>query len=305
MSDQVRLDGGEFTMGSNRFYPEEGPPFRARVDAFSIDTHLVTNAEYAAFVHATGYVTVAERPLDPSAYPGAIPELLVPGALVFQKTAGPVDLRDWTQWWNWTPGAHWRTPLGPGSTIDGLDDHPVVQVSFEDAEAYAAWAGKALATEAEWEYAARGGLEDNDFTWGNEMDPQGRARANRWYGEFPWQRNGKSEYERTSPVGAFPANGFGLYDMAGNVWEWTADWYVAAREFEAASPCCDIPSPRSVAAHETYDPRQPEIKIPRKVVKGGSHLCAPNYCLRFRPAARSPQMIDTAMSHLGFRCVRR
>lgn len=306
MSDQVRLDGGEFTMGSSRFYPEEGPPFRARVNGFSIDTHLVTNAEYAAFVEATGYVTVAERPIDASQYPGAIPELLVPGALVFHKTPGPVDLRDWTQWWNWTPGAHWRTPLGPQSSIDGLDDHPVVQVSFEDAEAYATWAGKALATEAEWEYAARGGLDDTDFTWGNDMDPGGRAMANRWYGEFPWERTSESAYERTSPVGAFPANGFGLYDMAGNVWEWTADWYVAAREIVAPqSPCCDIPSPRSVAAHDTYDPRQPEIKIPRKVVKGGSHLCAPNYCLRFRPAARSPQMIDTAMSHLGFRCVSR
>jgi len=293
----VRLEGGTFRMGSERFYPEEAPVREVHVDGFWIDEHTVTNAEFSKFVRATRYVTVAERPLNPDDYPGAPRENLVPGALVFHMTQGPVDLRDYSQWWSWTPGACWKHPQGPGSSIDSRPDHPVVHVAYEDAEVYACWAGKRLPTEAEWELAARGGLDGKDFVWGDEMEPDGKPAANTWQGEFPWKsttRNGPS----TMPVGRFAPNGFGLYDMAGNVWEWTSDWFVTDRT-TTESPCC-----AGDARELSYDPCQPQIRIPRKVLKGGSFLCSPSYCLRFRPAARSPQMIDTGMSHLGFRCVR-
>ncbi|HEY1656697.1 MAG TPA: formylglycine-generating enzyme family protein [Candidatus Tumulicola sp.] len=303
--DMIQIAGGEFTMGSLEFYPEERPLRRVAVEPFSIDVNPVTNAEFARFVDATGYVTVAERPIDPAQYPGAIPELCAPGSLVFRATNGPVDLRDWSQWWAWTPGASWRYPLGPDSSIDELASHPVVHVAFEDAHAYADWAGKALPNEAEWEYAARGGLEGKAFTWGDEATPGGRYMANTWQGEFPWQNHLSDGFERTSPVGTFPANGYGLYDMAGNVWEWTTDWFTARPSGEPAKPCCGAAAARVPSIDESYDPNQPAVRIPRKVLKGGSHLCAPNYCLRFRPAARSPQMVDTSMSHLGFRCIRR
>lgn len=304
--NMVHVAGGEFAMGSADFYPEERPVRRVSVDSFSIDRDPVTNEEFSRFVDATGYVTVAERPIDPKDYPGAIPELCVPGSLVFRPTTGPVDLRDWSQWWVWTPGASWRHPYGKESSLDGIAEHPVVHVAFEDAEAYATWAGKTLPTEAEWEYASRGGLDGAAFTWGDEMMPGGRCMANTWQGEFPWQNRVLDGYERTSPVGSFPPNGYGLYDMAGNVWEWTTDWYTATPRGEAAKPCCGGASrPHTAKVDESYDPNQPQIRIPRKVLKGGSHLCAPNYCLRFRPAARSPQMVDTSMSHLGFRCVKR
>jgi formylglycine-generating enzyme required for sulfatase activity len=299
----VRLEGGDFQMGSDAAYPEERPLRHVHVDAFSIDRTPVTNADFERFVNATGYVTVAERPIDPADYPGALPELCVPGSLVFTPTSGPVDLHDWMQWWEWTPGACWRRPLGPGSTLDGLMDHPVVHVAYEDAESYARWAGKALPTEAEWEFAARGGLHGALFTWGNDMNPEGRIMANTWEGEFPWQNLALDGYVRTSPVATFPPNGYGLYDMAGNVWEWTTDWYTATPAAAPMSACCGVGPARGAQIDESYDSAQPQIRIPRKVVKGGSHLCAPNYCLRFRPAARSPQMIDSAMSHLGFRCV--
>ena len=300
---RVFIEGGEFAMGSEDFYPEEAPVRRVRVGSFFIDRYPVTNREFARFVQETGYVTVAERPIDPKDYPGAIPELCVPGSLVFRATNGPVDLRDWSQWWAWTPGASWRYPLGPGSPIDVQEDHPVVHVAFEDAEAYATWAGKSLPDEAEWEYAARGGLDAKIFCWGDDMTPEGRFMANTWQGEFPWQNLLLDGYERTSPVGSFPPNGYGLYDMAGNVWEWTCDWYTATPRAPEAKPCCAAPKARGPSKNESYDPGQPNFRIPRKVLKGGSHLCAPNYCLRFRPAARSPQMIDTSMSHLGFRCI--
>ncbi len=301
----VGLEGGEFTMGSNDFYPEEAPMHRVRVEGFEIDPYPVTNAEFGKFIEETGYATVAQRPIDPALYPGAIPELLVPGSLVFRKRKGPVDLRDWTQWWQWVPGACWNHPAGPDSSIEGLNDHPVVHVAFEDAEAYAQWAGKSLPTEAEWEYAACGGLDAPVFPWGDEMYPGGKMLANTWQGEFPWQNLLTDGYELTSPVGSFPANGYGLYDMAGNVWEWTSDWYAAQRESPQTKPCCGAPIPRGGTIERSYDPAQPQFRIPRKVLKGGSYLCAPNYCLRFRPAARSPQMVETSMSHLGFRCVRR
>ena len=293
-------------MGSDHFYPEEKPVHEVTVDGFWIDKYEVTNEEYKKFVEDTGYVTVAERPLDPKAYPGADPKLLVPGALVFQKSKGPVNLNSYFNWWAWVPGTSWKHPQGPGSTLKGLEQHPVVHVAYEDAEAYARWAGKELPTEAELEYAARGGLEGKNFTWGDEDVQFTKPMANTWQGEFPHQNLLVDKYEGTAPVGSFAPNGYGLYDMAGNVWEWTSDWYVAHLDESAnkVKTCCTSHvNPRVVSPEQSYDLCQPQIKIPRKVVKGGSHLCAPNYCLRYRPAARQPQMIDTGMSHIGFRCI--
>ncbi len=291
---------GAFRMGSEDFYPEERPVHRVAVDGFWMDDHPVTAGEYRRFVRETGYVTFCERPLVPALYPEADPELLAPGSVVFRKSAGPVDLGDFRNWWEYAPGAYWKRPEGPGSTINGRDRHPVVHVAFEDAEAYAAWAGKELATEAEWEYAARGGLDGAVFSWGDEHFPEGTPMANTWQGEFPWQNLKLDGYEGTSPVGSFPQNGFGLYDMAGNVWEWTTDFFTMRHPDAVESPCCIPRNPRvtsdagSLAAGET---------IPRRVIKGGSHLCAPNYCLRYRPAARQGEAIDTSTGHIGFRCI--
>ena len=296
MKDMVWVPGGTFLMGSYDFYPEERPVHRVTVDGFWMDSHPVTNAEFRRFVKATGHVTVAERPPDPADYPDADPELLVPGALVFQPSSGPVDLRDWRAWWAWVPGADWRHPEGPGSTLHGRDRHPVVQVAYEDAVAYAAWAGKALASEAEWEYAARGGLERKVFCWGDEFAPKGKMLANTWQGEFPWQNLLLDRYAGTSPVGAFAANGYGLLDMAGNVWEWTSDHFTPRQPDEAAKPCCAPRNPQ-VAAPVLAE------AIPRRVIKGGSHLCAPSYCLRYRPAARQGEAVDTATGHIGVRCI--
>jgi formylglycine-generating enzyme len=304
--DMVFIPGGKFRMGSETFYPEEKPVRNVTVDGFYIDTHEVTNAAYKKFVDATGYVTVAERPLKPEDYPGAKPELLVPGALVFQKAKGPVNLNSYFNWWQWVPGTNWKHPKGPESTINGLEDHPAVHIAYEDAEAYAAWAGKELPTEAEWELAARGGLDGKNFTWGDDDVQLSKPMANTWQGEFPHQNLLIDGYEGTSPVGSFAPNGYGLYDMAGNVWEWTCDWYVRNVDESAhnVKTCCTTHiNPRVVSPEKSYDEGQPDIKIPRKVIKGGSHLCAPNYCLRYRPAARQPQMIDTGMNHLGFRCI--
>ena len=300
----VELPGGEFAMGSDGHYPEEGPVHRVRVGPFSIDRHEVTNSSFAAFVEDTGYATVAERPLDPAEFPGAPPENLLPGSLVFTPTPGPVDLRHLSQWWRWTPGADWSAPEGPGSTVDHRREHPVVHVASEDAAAYAAWAGARLPTEAEWEFAARGGLAGARFTWGDAPRPGGRIMANTWDGpDFPWRHTGESGFLRTAPVGSFPPNGFGLHDMAGNVWEWTDDWW-SGHPADADEHCCVPVDPRGGEAGASLDPAQPQFGVPRKVIKGGSHLCADSYCLRYRPAARRPQMIDTGMSHIGFRCVR-
>jgi sulfatase modifying factor 1 len=288
----VELPGGTFRMGSDRFYPEERPVREMSVDGFWIDRHPVTVAEFRRFVKATGYVTWAERPPEPAAYPDAEPEALVPGSLVFRKTDGPVGLRDFRNWWSWTPGADWRHPEGPGSTVGGRELHPVTHVAYCDAEAYAEWAGKSLPTEAEWEYAARGGLDGATFTWGDEFAPKGRMMANTWQGEFPWQNLGLDGYEGTSPVERFPPNGFGLYDIAGNVWEWTADDFATSASV-SSSPCC-APQAPVVEGDERF---------PRKVIKGGSHLCAPNYCLRYRPAARQAESVDTSTCHIGLRCV--
>lgn len=294
----VFVPGGSFRMGSDRHYPEEAPAHAATVDGFWVDTHTVTNAAFARFVAATDYVTVAERPPDPALYPGALPDLLKPGAVVFTGTAGPVRLNDYGQWWAYVPGANWHRPLGPDSDLGKLDDHPVVHVSFEDAEAYAAWAGKALPREAEWEYAARGGRRGADYVWGDEWMPDGRTMAKTWRGRFPWENLESGGFARTAPVGSFPPNGYGLYDMAGNVWQWTVDWYAARHD--SGGGCCASDDARRTAS---FDPLQPAVPIPRKVVKGGSFLCSPDYCSRYRPAARQPQTIDTAMSHLGFRCI--
>ena len=278
-------------MGSEDFYPEERPVREMRVDGFWMDEHPVTAAEFRRFVRETGYVTVAERPPDASDYPDADPDLLVPGSLVFRKTSGPVPLDDVRNWWEYVPGACWRRPGGPGTTINGRDHHPVVQVAYEDAQAYASWADKELPTEAEWEYAARGGLDGAVFAWGDEHFPGGKAMANSWQGDFPWQNLTLDGYEGTSPVRSFPSNGYGLYDMTGNVWEWTTDALTADGADESEAPCC---APRRPLEGETFA---------RKVIKGGSHLCAPNYCLRYRPAARQSETIDTSTGHIGFRCI--
>ncbi|WP_426574992.1 formylglycine-generating enzyme family protein [Aquihabitans sp. McL0605] len=292
-------------MGSDRHYAEEAPAHQVRVDGFWIDRDPVTNAAFAAFVAGTGYLTVAERPLDPADYPGAPAENLVPGSLVFVGTPGPVDLRHLSQWWAWAPGASWHHPEGPGSGTDGRADHPVVHVAHEDAVAYATWAGRALPTEAEWERAARGGIEGAEFAWGDDARPGGRLMCNTWNGDFPWRNDLADGYARTSPPGAFPSNGYGLHDMTGNVWEWTDDWYTSEHPADADKPCCIPTNPAGGSIEGSLDPQQPQFAIPRKVIKGGSHLCADSYCLRYRPAARRPQMIDTGTSHLGFRTVRR
>ena len=299
----VLVPGGTFRMGSDSHYPEEAPVHSVAVDVFWIDRCAVTNADFEAFVQATGYVTVAERPIDAADFPGAPPENLVPGSLVFTRTRGPVDLRHLSQWWTWTPGAFWRHPHGPHSSLEGLDAHPVVHVAHEDAAAYAAWAGKDLPTEAEWESAARGGLDGAVYTWGDEREAPGERLANFWHGDFPWRP--AEGYGTTQPVGSFPANGYGLHDMAGNVWEWTTDWYTAGHPEDAGKPCCVPQNPRATNVEASYDPAQPQFRIPRRVIKGGSFLCADSYCMRYRPAARRPEMIDTGMSHIGFRCVRR
>lgn len=299
------LAGGVFAMGSDDHYPEESPAHLVRVDGFSIAPTPVTNDQFMGFVRSTGYVTLAERPLDPDQFPGAPPENLQPGSLVFTPTAGPVDLRHLSQWWTWTPGASWRFPEGPGSSVKRRRDHPVVHVAHEDALAYATWVGAALPTEAQWEYAARGGLEGATFTWGDEVRPGGRIMANVWDGpDFPWRSTRESGWIRTSPVGSFPANDFGLFDMAGNVWEWTDDWWASRHPDDVGHACCAPTNPRGGDVGASFDPSQPQFRVGRKVIKGGSHLCADTYCRRYRPAARRPQMVDTGMSHVGFRCVR-
>lgn len=290
LEGMVELAGGSFRMGSEAFYPEERPVRVAEVGRFWIDRDPVTVKQFRRFARATGYITLAEREPRAEEYPGARPDLLVPGSAVFHRTAGPVDLNDVRSWWSYVPGASWDRPEGPESRTYDRANHPVVHVAYEDAEAYARWAGKALPTESEWEYAARGGLDGATFTWGEELMPGGRPAGNWWQGEFPWQNLLLDGWERTSPVGTYPANGFGLHDMCGNVWEWTCSPFDLDITEEPESPCCSG-GVRQAPHH------------PRRVIKGGSHLCAPNYCLRFRPAARQAETVDTSTSHIGFRCV--
>src|SRR4051794_6842640 len=281
--DMVALPGGTFRMGDDRFYPDERPVREVSVDRFSIDRHPVTVAEFRRFVKDTGHVTWAEEAPRAEHYPDADADALVPGSLVFRMTVGPVDLRDFRRWWGWTPGADWRHPEGPGSNVGGRERHPVTHVAYADAVAYAAWAGKELPTEAEWEYAARGGLDGATFAWGDEFAPRGRLMANTWHGEFPWQN--LRGHPGTSPVEQFAPNGYGLHDVTGNVWEWTADTF----RQQLVKACCA--------------PGSGDERFARKVIKGGSYLCAPNYCLRYRPAARQAESVDTSTCHIGFRCV--
>jgi len=284
----VELPGGSFRMGATQFYPEEAPAHTVSVAAIAVEQHPVTNAQFAEFVDATGYLTVAEQPMDPALYPGVPPQDLVPGALVFTPTSGPVNLRDWRQWWDWAPGANWRHPFGVDSTIDDRPDHPVVQVAYPDAAAYARWAGRRLPTEAEWEYAARAGGATT-YSWGDDVTPGGRLMANTWQGDFPYRNEGALGWIGTSPVGTFPANAFGLVDMIGNVWEWTTTEFSDHHRLHGTKGCCTPGATADPAVNQT--------------LKGGSHLCAPEYCHRYRPAARSPQSQDSATTHIGFRCV--
>ncbi|MCB0949253.1 MAG: formylglycine-generating enzyme family protein [Mycobacterium sp.] len=289
LTDLVELDGGPFRMGSTRFYPEEAPVHRVTVAPFAVERHPVTNAQFGEFVAETGYRTVAEIAPDPALFPGAAPQDLVPGALVFRQTTGPADLRDWRQWWAWMPGANWRHPFGPGSSVEDKTEHPVVQVCYADAAAYARWAGRRLPTEAEWEFAARGGSATT-YGWGEEATPDGQLMANTWQGRFPYRNDGALGWAGTSPVGSFPPNGYGLIDMIGNVWEWTTTRFVGHHRpgGPVDQPCCG--------------PQAPDPAV-SQALKGGSHLCAPEYCHRYRPAARSPQSQDSATTHIGFRCV--
>jgi formylglycine-generating enzyme required for sulfatase activity len=288
-------------MGSDKHYPEERPVHRVTVDGFWMDRLPVTNERFERFVTETGHRTYAEIPPKAADYPGALPDMLYAGSLVFVKPAHAVDTRNISNWWHYTRDAYWRQPQGPGSSIDGLGQHPVVHVTFGDAEAFAAWDGKALPTEAEWEFAARGGLDGAEYVWGDEFTPGGKAMANTWQGEFPWQNLLADGYEWTAPVGSFAPNAYGLYEMAGNVWEWTTDWYQVHGAIEHA--CCTVHNPRGGGEDASVDGNAPGPRVPRKVMKGGSYLCAPNYCRRYRPAARMAQPLDTSTCHLGFRCI--
>jgi formylglycine-generating enzyme required for sulfatase activity len=304
----VWIPGGEFTMGTSAdlCWDDEKPAHRVRVDGFWMDETDVTNAEFRKFVEATGYRTTAEKPPDAEEIlrqrrpgtPPPPPENLVPGSLVFTPTEGPVPLTDPSRWWKWTPGACWRHPEGPGSSIEGKDDHPVVHVSWLDATAYAQWAGKRLPTEAEWERAARGGLDNKPYVWGDKAPTDASCHANLWQGDFPYRNTARDGYERTSPVKAFPPNGYGLYDMSGNVWQWCADWYQRDLYRQRAGQGV-LDNPGGPA--RSLDPRHPFM--PLRVQKGGSFLCHDSYCSRYRPSARHGCSPDTGMSHIGFRCV--
>jgi formylglycine-generating enzyme required for sulfatase activity len=299
-AEMIHIAGGTFAMGETRFYPEEGPVRDVTVDDFFIDAVPVTNRQFSRFVDDTGYMTTAEVPPDPAAYPGADPAMLVAGSLVFKAPRNAGEMRFWGDWWHYVPDACWHRPDGTTALTDAQLDHPVVHVSFNDASAFADWAGKRLPTEAEWEFAARGGLPGAAYSWGEEFEPDGQVMANTWNGHFPMADIGGKQVG-TSPVKSYPENGYGLFDMIGNVWEWTADYW--AERHPSAPSCCKPSAPQRSAAEASFDPMQPNIKIARKVLKGGSHLCAPSYCRRYRPAARQPEMVDSATSHLGFRCV--
>ncbi len=314
----VRIEGGEFEMGSNATYSlvNERPAHRVSVESFFLDKNAVTNQEFAAFVAATGYVTLAERPVDweelkkqaPPGTPKPPDSALQPGSLVFQATRGPVDLRRMDQWWTWTTGANWKNPEGPDSSIEGREQHPVVQVAWEDAVAYADWAGKRLPTEAEWEFAAKGGLEGKRFGWGDDESPSGEWRANRWTGDFPYRNNGEDGHVGTAPVASYPPNAFGLYDMGGNVWNWTADVYHGGTYLaRTEGVCCDPagPAPDDIERELPGDPSPATAPgVLRRVIKGGSFLCSPTYCESYRPSARRGTPPDTSSSHVGFRCAK-
>ncbi len=308
----VWIPGGEFAMGTDdtRGPRNERPAHSVKLDGFWLDAHNVTNAGFRRFVEATGYVTTAERPVDweelkkqlPPGTPRPAPEKLLPGSLVFTPTEGPVDLREMSHWWRWTTGACWKHPEGPGSYLEGREDHPVVQVSWEDAVAYARWAGKRLPTEAEWEFAARGGAKrPTRYHWGDEFRPEGKFMVNTWTGTFPYRNTKEDGFERTSPVTAFPPNGYDLYDMGGNVWNWVGDFYRAdVHALLAQEPACHNPQ----GPETSWSPGHPVADSPERVIKGGSFLCHADYCESYRPTARRGTPPDTGMSHLGFRCAK-
>jgi sulfatase modifying factor 1 len=292
----IWIPGGEFLMGdTDPIFPDAKPVHRVYVDGFWMDRTEVTNAQFARFVQATGYVTVAERPPNPKEFPTVPQEKLVPGSIVFSPPDKEVSLDQPLSWWRYVPGANWRHPEGPGSNLRGRENHPVVHICWYDARAYAKWAGKRLPTEAEWEYAARGGLEQKRYCWGDELLPGGKWQANIWQGDFPRRNTKEDGFERTAPVGSFPANGYGLFDMSGNVWEWCADWY--RPDYYAKSPGRNPQGPDS-----SFDPSEPNL--PKRVQRGGSFLCSDVYCARYRPGARGKGEPGSAASHIGFRCVR-
>lgn len=291
----VWIEGGTFWMGSTNGQPDELPVHEVAVDGFWIDKTEVTNEEFEKFVRATSYVTVAERKPDAKDYPGVPPEKLVAGSVVFRPPREEVSLENHYLWWEYVPGANWRYPEGPGSSIAGRQKHPVVHVCWHDARTYAEWAGKRLPTEAEWEYAARGGLVKQPYAWGNEQVPGGRWKANIWQGRFPSDNSKEDQFYATAPAGSFEPNGYGLLDMAGNVWEWCQDWYLP--DYYASSPGKNPPGPSS-----SYDPNEPGVW--KKVQRGGSYLCADVYCTGYRPSARMKASPDTGLSHSGFRCVK-
>jgi sulfatase modifying factor 1 len=295
----VLIPGGTFTMGSDRHYAEEAPAHRVTVESFWIDRYAVTNAEFGRFIDATGYVTLCERRANPADYPGADPSICEPASCVFVKPVLPVDMSNAYNWWRYIFGANWRHPEGPESSIDGRDDEPVVHVAFEDVQAYAAWVGKSVPTEAQWEFAARGGLEGAEFAWGDELTPDGKYMANTWQGNFPHENLCLDGFDLRAPVGSFSPNGYGLYDMIGNVWEWTRDWHGPFHD--GGKACCGQVNPHGGKRSASYDASLKDVRIPRKVIKGGSFLCSYNYCRRYRPAARMAQAIDSSTNHLGFR----
>lgn len=289
--DMIWIEGGEFSMGSTDYYPDEGPVNDIKVEGFWIDKYEVTNAQFSKFVDETAYVTVAERQLDPADFPGIPADQLKPGSVVFIMPTKPSQGGSLTDWWQFIPGTSWREPFGPGSSIEGKDNHPVVHVAYEDALAYAKWAGRDLPTEAQWEYAARGGLENKAFAWGDEFRPDEKWRANTWQGMFPAFNEEEDGHLAIAPAGCYPANDYGLHDMIGNVWEWVDDWYFPGHQ--AAN------TERFPAG---YDPRQPGVPV--KVIKGGSYLCAKNFCMRYRPSARHSQESTFSAAHIGFRTVK-
>jgi formylglycine-generating enzyme len=305
----VWIDGGEYTRGSvsDNAYPSEGPIHQVQVSGFWMDETEVTNAQFRQFVKETGYVTVAERPVDwevlkttvPPGTPKPDDTDLLPGSLVFTPPNGAVPLDNMYRWWSWVNGADWKHPFGPETSIDNKDNYPVTHIAYEDAEAYAKWAGKRLPTEAEWEYAARGGKEGKDFAWGDELLPGGKYMANFFQGSFPYDNQPLDGFDRSAPVKSYSPNEFGLYDMTGNVWEWTSDWYrIDAYVNLANIPVCENPK----GPESSYDPDEPYAA--KRVIKGGSYLCSDKYCSNFRPSARMPSEIYSGQEHVGFRCVK-
>ena len=307
----VYIPGGKFILGSvdSEAHPTEGPAIDAEVSGFYMDEAEVTNAQFAAFVKATGYKTVSERPIDwkdfalqlPPGTPRPPESLLQAGSLIFNPAPGVTDFYNISQWWTWQVGANWRHPEGPDSDIIDKDNYPVVHIAFEDAQAYAKWVGKRLPTEAEWEYASRGGVGHNSFAWGKELTPEGEYLANFFQGTFPSHNTENDGYAGLAPVKMYSPNAFGLYDMIGNVWEWTNDWYRPdshkLASLVSAKGCFNPQGPNS-----SYDPNEP--LVPKRVIKGGSYLCSEEYCSNYRPSARMASAIDSGLQHLGFRCVK-